>query len=222
MAFTDPVKRACQLANQIAGSILLCGAQAPTHVSSTIMMDLRDAQWTAPMLRELRASMVGWALDDRSGIFSNFGYGDVGFLVADPVSRKRTFTVIGNVRKILGPQQWKILDVDEPFRKRRSIDHSFEGEFDDVIASEISPSITRCVCTTSLNDIVSTSLVNILTVETSPPGSLLSDRPLSHTSKNSRCTRNHEMHTPRTLLAGKVSPLAFRHSHGSTASRSRI
>jgi hypothetical protein len=107
------------------------------------MMDLRDAQWTAPMLRELRASMVGWALDDRSGIFSNFGYGDVGFLVADPVSRKRTFTVIGNVRKILGPQQWKILDVDEPFRKRRSIDHSFEGEFDDVIASEISPSITR-------------------------------------------------------------------------------
>jgi hypothetical protein len=95
------------------------------------------------MLRELRASMVGWALDDRSGIFSNFGYGDVGFLVADPVSKKRTFTVIGNVRKILGPQQWKILGVDEPFRKRRSIDHSFEGELDDVIASEISQSITR-------------------------------------------------------------------------------
>jgi hypothetical protein len=101
------------------------------------------------MLRELRASMVGWALDDRSGIFSNFGYGDVGFLVADPVSKKRTFTVIGNVRKILGPQQWKILGVDEPFRKRRSIDHSFEGELDDVIASEISQSITRCVRTTS-------------------------------------------------------------------------
>jgi len=96
------------------------------------------------MLRELRASMVGWALDDRSGIFSNFGYGDVGFLVSDPTSaRKRTFTVIGNVRKILGPQQSKILGVDEPFKKRLAIDHSFEGEFDEVIANEISPSITR-------------------------------------------------------------------------------
>ncbi|KAI9454770.1 hypothetical protein BJY52DRAFT_706485 [Lactarius psammicola] len=139
----DPVKRACQLANQIAGSILLCGAQPPTHVSSTILMDLRDAQWTPPMLHELRASMAGWALDDRSGIFSNFGYGDIGFLVSDPVSRKRTFTVIGNVRKILGPQQSKILSVDEPFRKRLSIDHSFGGGFDDVIASEVSPNITR-------------------------------------------------------------------------------
>jgi len=108
-------------------------------------MDLRDAQWTPPMLRELRASMVSWALDDRSGIFSNFGYGDIGFLVSDPVSRKRTFTVIGNVRKILGPRQSKILGVDEPFRKRNSIDHtsSFGGEFDDVITSEVSPNITR-------------------------------------------------------------------------------
>lgn len=139
----DPVKRACQIANQIAGSILLSGAQPPTHVSSTILMDLRDAQWTPPMLRELRASMVGWAPDDRSGIFSNFGYGDVGFLVSDPESRKRTFTVIGNVRKTLGPKQSKILGVDEPFRKRLAIDHSFGGEFDDMIASEISPNITR-------------------------------------------------------------------------------
>ncbi|KAH8984356.1 hypothetical protein EDB86DRAFT_149705 [Lactarius hatsudake] len=139
----DPVKRACQLANQIAGSILLCGAQPPTHVSSTILMDLRDAQWTPPMLRELRASMVDWSLDDRSGMFSNFGYGDVGFLISDPVSRKRAFTVIGNVRKILGPQQSKILGVDEPFRKRLSIDYPFEGEFNDVITSEISPNITR-------------------------------------------------------------------------------
>ena len=106
------------------------------------------------MLRELRASMVGWALDDRSGIFSNFGYGDVGFLVSDPVSRKRTFTVIGNVRKILGPQQSTIIGVDEPFRKRLAIDHSFEGEFDDVIASEISLNITRCVRTTSINSLV--------------------------------------------------------------------
>ena len=107
-------------------------------------MDLRDAQWSTPMLRELRASMVCWALDDRSGIFSNFGYGDVGFLVSDPVSRKRTFTVIGNVRKILGLRQSKILGVDEPFRKRISFDHSFKGEFDDVIASEVSPDVTRC------------------------------------------------------------------------------
>ncbi|KAH9050383.1 hypothetical protein EDB83DRAFT_1373200 [Lactarius deliciosus] len=139
----DPVKRACQLANQIAGSILLCGAQPPTHVSSTILMDLRDVQWTPPMLRELRASMVDWSLDDRSGMFSNYGYGDVGFLISDPVSRKRTFTVIGNVRKIFGPQQSKILGVDEPFRKRLSIDYPFEGEFNDVITSEISPNITR-------------------------------------------------------------------------------
>lgn len=117
-------------------------------------MDLRDAQWTAPMLRELRASMVGWALDDRSGIFSNFGYGDVGFLVSDPVSRKRTFTVIGNVRKILGPQLSTIFGVDEPFRKRLAINHSFEGEFDNVIASEISPNITRCVRTASINSLV--------------------------------------------------------------------
>jgi hypothetical protein len=107
-------------------------------------MDLRDAQWTPPMLRELRASMVCWGLDDRSGIFSNFGYGDIGFLVSDPVSRKRTFTVIGNVRKILGPRQSKILGVDEPFRKRMSIDRSLGGEFGDVIASEVSPDITRC------------------------------------------------------------------------------
>lgn len=96
------------------------------------------------MLRDLRASMVCWALDDRSGIFSNFGYGDVGFLVSDPMSGKRRFNVIGNVRKILGSQQSKILGVDEPFRKRASIDHSFGGEFDDVIASEVSPNITRC------------------------------------------------------------------------------
>jgi len=140
----DPTLRASQLANQIAGSILLCGTQPPTHTSSTILADLRDAQWTPALLRELRASMVSWPLDDRIRLFSNCGYGDVGFVTSDPVSGKRSFTAIGNIRKILGPQQSKILGVDEPFRKRRPADHhAFEGEFEDMTAGEVSPGVIR-------------------------------------------------------------------------------
>ncbi|KAH9971644.1 hypothetical protein BJV74DRAFT_799108 [Russula compacta] len=140
----DSTRRAGQLANQIAGSILLCGVQTPTHTFSTILADLRDAQWTPALLRELRASMVSWPLDDRSGLFSNCSYGDIGFVVPDPVSkRKRTFTAIGNVRKILGPQQSKVLGVDEPFRTRQLAYHAFEGEYKDMVVSEVAPNVTR-------------------------------------------------------------------------------
>ncbi len=139
--------RARQLANQIAGSILLSGTASPAQVSETLLVDLRDADWTASILQELRASMASWGLDDRGGLFSAATYGDIGFLVAnpDPASSKKTFVSVGNISNVLGPLYAKILGEDEPFRKRRLTGHVFEGQFEEMHISEIMADVVRYV-----------------------------------------------------------------------------
>ncbi|KAI0269377.1 hypothetical protein BC834DRAFT_841920 [Gloeopeniophorella convolvens] len=141
----DRTRRARQLANQIAGSILLSGTASPAQVSETLLVDLRDADWTASVLRELRASMASWGLDDRGGLFSHCTYGDVGFLVAspDPAAKKKTFVSVGNISAELGRLYAKILGEDEPFRRRRMTGHTFEGEFEEMLISEVTPDIVR-------------------------------------------------------------------------------
>ncbi|KAH9007209.1 hypothetical protein EDB86DRAFT_3069880 [Lactarius hatsudake] len=141
----DRTRRARQLANQIAGSILLSGTASPAQVSETLLVDLRDADWTTSILRELRASMASWGLDDRGGLFSKATYGDVGFLVAspDPASTKKTFVSVGNIGHVLGPLYAKILGEDEPFRKRRLTGHVFEGQFEEMHISEVMTDIVR-------------------------------------------------------------------------------
>lgn len=141
----DRTRRARQLANQIAGSILLSGTASPAQVSETLLVDLRDADWTTSILRELRASMASWGLDDRGGLFSTAAYGDVGFLVAnpDPSSSKKTFVSAGNISNVLGPLYAKILGEDEPFRKRRLTGHVFEGQFEEMHILEIMTDVVR-------------------------------------------------------------------------------
>ncbi|KAI0059371.1 hypothetical protein BV25DRAFT_1918602 [Artomyces pyxidatus] len=141
----DRTRRARQLANQIAGSILLSGTESPAQVSETLLVDLRDADWTSAILRELRASMASWGLDDRGGLFSQCTYGDVGFLIADPDpgSNRKTFVGIGNIEGILGPLYAKLLGDDEPFRRRRMEGHVFEGNFDEMLISEVSADVVR-------------------------------------------------------------------------------
>jgi len=110
-----------------------------------MLVDLRDADWTAAILRELRASMASWGLDDRGGLFSHATYGDVGFLVTnpDPMSTKKTFVRVGNISHVLGPLYAKILGEDEPFRRRRLTGHVFEGEFEELLISEVTADIVR-------------------------------------------------------------------------------
>ncbi|KAN0140108.1 hypothetical protein V8E53_002004 [Lactarius tabidus] len=141
----DRTRRARQLANQIAGSILLSGTASPAQVSETLLVDLRDADWTTSILQELRASMASWGLDDRAGLFSKATYGDVGFLVAspDPGSTRKTFASLGNISQVLGPLYAKILGEDEPFRKRRLTGHVFEGQFEEMQISEVMTDIVR-------------------------------------------------------------------------------
>ena len=143
----DHTRRARQLANQIAGSILLSGTASPAQVSETLLVDLRDADWTTSILRELRASMASWGLDDRAGLFSKATYGDVGFLIANPdvTSTKKTFVSVGNISHVLGPLYAKILGEDEPFRKRRLTGHVFEGQFDEMQISEVTTEVIRYV-----------------------------------------------------------------------------
>ncbi|KAA1476686.1 hypothetical protein DENSPDRAFT_524588 [Dentipellis sp. KUC8613] len=140
----DGSRRARQLANQIAGSILLSGSESPAQVSETLLLDFRDSDWTPVILRELRASMASWGLDDRGGLFSDCTYGDVGYLVgsAESTSRRR-FTNIGNLAETLGPLHAKLLGEDEPFRRRRMEGHAFQGTFEDMVSSKISPDIIR-------------------------------------------------------------------------------
>ncbi|KAI0303000.1 hypothetical protein BC826DRAFT_324464 [Russula brevipes] len=141
----DRTRRARQLSNQIAGSILLSGTASPAQVSETLLVDLRDANWTAAILRELRASMASWGLDDRVGLFSHATYGDVGFLVADPdpASTKKKFVSVGNISHVLGPLYAKILGEDEPFRRRRLTGHVFEGQFGELQISEVTADIVK-------------------------------------------------------------------------------
>ncbi|KAH8999498.1 hypothetical protein EDB92DRAFT_970673 [Lactarius akahatsu] len=138
-------RRTRQLANQIAGSILLSGTASPAQVSETLLVDLRDADWTTSILRELWASMASWGLDDRGGLFSKATYGDVGFLVAspDPASTKKTFVGVGKIGHVLGPLYAKTLGEDEPFRKRRLTGHVFEGQFEEMHISEVMTDIVR-------------------------------------------------------------------------------
>lgn len=117
-----------------------------------MLVDLRNADWTAAILRELRASMASWGLDDRGGLFSHATYGDVGFLVVnpDPASTKKTFVSMGNISHVLGPLYAKILGEDEPFRRRRLTGHVFEGVFEEMFISEVTADIVRycskCIC----------------------------------------------------------------------------
>jgi hypothetical protein len=153
----DQTRRARQLANQIAGSILLSGTASPAQVSETLLVDLRDADWTATVLQELRASMASWGLDDRGGLFSHATYGDVGFLVTSPgpASTKKTFVSVGNISEVLGPLYAKILGEDEPFRKRRLTGHVFEGEFEEMHISEVTAEIVRYSSAYSYSEILS-------------------------------------------------------------------
>lgn len=141
----DRTRRARQLANQIAGSILLSGTASPAQVSETLLVDLRDADWTTSILQELRASMASWGLDDRGGLFSKATYGDIGFLLAspDPASTRKTFVSVGNISQVLGPLYAKLLGEDEPFRKRRLTGHVFEGQFEEMQISEVMTDIVR-------------------------------------------------------------------------------
>jgi hypothetical protein len=110
-----------------------------------LLVDLRDAEWTTSILRELRASMASWGLDDRGGLFSEATYGDVGYLEAslNLASTKKTFVRVGNINHVLGPLYAKILGEDEPFRKRRLTGHIFEGKFDEMHISEAMTDIVR-------------------------------------------------------------------------------
>lgn len=124
---------------------MLSGTASPAQVSETLLVDLRDADWTTSILQELRASMASWGLDDRGGLFSKATYGDVGFLVAspDPASTKKTFVSVGNISHVLGPLYAKILGEDEPFQKRRLTGHVFEGQFEEMQISEVMTDIVR-------------------------------------------------------------------------------
>ncbi|TFY79072.1 hypothetical protein EWM64_g4940 [Hericium alpestre] len=140
----DRTRRARGLANQIAGSILLSGTESPAQVSETLLLDFRDSDWTPVILRELRASMASWGLDDRGGLFSECSYGDVGYLVGNAESTsKKHFVCIGNLAGLLGPLHSKLLGEDEPFRHRRMEGHAFQGEFEDMVSTEVSPDVMR-------------------------------------------------------------------------------
>jgi hypothetical protein len=124
---------------------LLSGTASPAQVSETLLVDLRDADWTTSILQELRASMASWGLDDRGGLFSKATYGDIGFLLAspDPASTRKTFVSVGNISQVLGPLYAKLLGEDEPFRKRRLTGHVFEGQFEEMQISEVMTDIVR-------------------------------------------------------------------------------
>ncbi|KAH9065131.1 hypothetical protein EDB83DRAFT_2675115 [Lactarius deliciosus] len=94
---------------------------SPAQVSETLLVDLRDADWTTSILRELRASMAS----------------------PDPASTKKTFVSVGNIGHVLGPLYAKILGEDEPFRKRRLTGHVFEGQFEEMHISEVMTDIVR-------------------------------------------------------------------------------
>jgi len=191
------------LANQIAGSILLSGTASPAQVSETLLVDLRDADWTTSILRELRASMASWGLDDRGGLFSNATYGDVGFLVAspDPAMTKKTFVSMGNISHVLGPLYSKILGEDEPFRKRRLTGHVFEGQFEEMHISEVMTDIVRYDEARKKNRIDSTLFHS---------DSRSGTRRRSPTSINSRYIRSRKMTQALSQMSPKCRPVCTR------------
>lgn len=194
--------RARQLANQIAGSILLSGTASPAQVSETLLVDLRDADWTTSILRELRASMASWGLDDRGGLFSTATYGDVGFLVAnpDPASSKKTFVSVGNISNVLGPLYAKILGEDEPFRKRRLTGHVFEGQFEEMHISEIMTDVVRYLISYIISGKQSSCVPNL----GSHPDLRSGTQHVSPTSTNSRYIRSRKRTQKKRVRGGRV------------------
>jgi len=111
----------------------LCSWTCATRIGLQLFCESSGRPWPRG------AWMIG------GGLFSDATYGDVGFLVTnpDPASTKKTFVRVGNISHVLGPLYAKILGEDEPFRRRRLTGHVFEGEFEELLISEVTADIVR-------------------------------------------------------------------------------